>query len=101
MKRVTTYEFTDMDIEVLKEAIHNSCNGCESICVDCGKYRRYKMAIAKAEQEGMRDIIKSLEVIDEIKREINRRKRTAQNIFNELPREVQELYLKERQDKNE
>lgn len=95
MKAVTTYEFSDTDIELLKEIIHNPCDGCQSICYDCPEYRKRRVAISAAIQEGMGDIVQSIEVIDEIKAEIECKIRVAQDIINKLPPEVQELYIKE------
>lgn len=96
-----TYEFTDKDIELLKEIIHNPCHKCQSVCSDCSDYRKHRAAIAAAIQEGMGDIVESIKVINEIKAEIECKTRVAQGIFSKMPHEVQELYTKERRDKNE
>lgn len=89
------YKFSDTDIKLLKEVIYNPCNECHSTCVDCLDYRKHRVAVAAAIQEGMSAIVNSIEVIDEMKQDIIRKKKTIQNIFNELPQEVQELLIKQ------
>ena len=93
------YKFSDTDIKLLKEVIYNPCNECHSTCVDCSDYRKHRVAVATAIQEGMSVIVNSIEVIDEMKQDIIRKKKTIQNIFNELPQEVQELLIKQNKEK--
>ncbi len=93
------YKFSDTDIKLLKEVIYNPCNECHSTCVDCPDYRKHRVAVTTAIQEGMSAIVNSIEVIDEMKQDIIRKKKTIQNIFNELPQEVQELLIKQNKEK--